>query len=73
MAQARPSGGQRKNEDLRQRETERRLIELRLERAVYRVLFFAAAILLCLYAMLYAEMHNRCMSMRKRNLSSLLV
>ena len=73
MAQARPSDGQRENEDLKQRETERRLIELRLERAVYRTLFFAVTILLCLYAILFAEMHNRCMNMRKPNLSSLLV
>ena len=73
MAQARPNDGRSENVDLRQRETERRLIELRVENTVYRMLFFVATVMLSLYAMKYAEMYNHYVTMCKSNLSSLLV
>ena len=73
MALAHPGDERRENEDLRQWEAARRLAELRLERAVYRILFVTVAILLCMYAMLLADLHKSCMNVRKPNLSSLLV
>ena len=73
MAQARQGDEQRENVDLRQWDAARRLAELRLERAIYRILFVVVAILLCTYAMLFADMHKRCFDTRKSNLSSLLV
>ena len=73
MALAHHDEGLREDEDTRRWHKERRLAELRLERAVYRILFVAVAALLCIYAILYADLHKRCMNINKPNFSSLLV
>ena len=39
----------------------------------WKILFVAVAALLCIYAILYADLHKRCMNINKPNLSSLLV
>ena len=73
MVLAHQDEGLRENENLRGWDTARRLAELGLERAVFRIFFVTVAVLICMYAMLFADLHTRCMNISRSNLSSLLV
>ena len=73
MALAHHDEGLREDVDFRRWLLERRLAELRLERATYRILLITVAVFLCTYALLFANLHKYCMNKSKTNLSSLLV